>query len=116
VCVCVCVLACLWRSFLVGGSCYLIRIRASATYTHAHARRAFAQSLFPGGVTFGMPPHGEMTKLLRDSGFATLPPRIEGTLLDAANAAKRELKFLLIVLHSPGDPESDRFLRYIHVP
>lgn len=58
-----------------------------------------------------MPAHGEMTKLLREAAFATVPPRIEGTLLDAANAAKRELKFLLIVLHSPGDPESDRFLR-----
>lgn len=52
-----------------------------------------------------------MTKLLQQSGLVTPTSRVEGNLLEAANAAKRELKFLLLVLHSPGNPDSERFLR-----
>jgi hypothetical protein len=58
-----------------------------------------------------MTPHGEMTRILAEGNFGATPRRVEGTLLDASRAAKRELKFLLVVLHSPGNAASEQFLR-----
>jgi len=72
---------------------------------------ALLRSLVPGGMAFGMSASGEMTRILAEGGFEFVPARMEGSILEATREAKRQLKVLLVVLHSPGNADSERFLR-----
>lgn len=71
----------------------------------------FFASLFPGGLADNRPEDGEMLRELQEKFPNRFPKKVEGTMLEAANRAKRELKFLLIVLHNPVVQQSQRFIR-----
>lgn len=88
--VCVCVCACAYV-------CLCVTDPLTATLD---LRRYFLQTLVPGNGTLKMPPHGEMTRLLKEAEYTSVPRRFEGSLLDAANAAKRQLKVVIAAVGS----------------
>eukprot|EP00040_Diaphanoeca_grandis_P014545 m.73866 g.73866 ORF g.73866 m.73866 type:complete len:465 (-) comp24600_c1_seq1:374-1768(-) len=70
---------------------------------------SFFASLVPG--TSALPLRGELKKEF-DTIYSDRHPRIfDGSLVDAMNFAKKELKYLIIVIHSPKSEPSNRYLQ-----